>query len=183
MDNNEWRHVKSNPGAAHLWEMVYKKFTIHGYDVLGYSCTSKCRIISRLEFDETTILLANDINIKKCKKCLAITKRSAPNPTAGGRMNQKFSASMEFQRTDGGIPSLRPLCPVCRAPEKTPQPLCPVCRAPVEIYTVYSGGQISEQPRCRSHGDVAAICDPPGFAPPINAATIIPGNVWDGEGP
>lgn len=27
MDNNEWRHVKSNPGAAHLWEMVYKKFT------------------------------------------------------------------------------------------------------------------------------------------------------------
>ena len=37
-------------------------------------------------------------------------------------MNQKFSASMEFQRTDGGIPSLRPLCPVCRAPEETPQP-------------------------------------------------------------
>lgn len=84
-------------------------------------------------------------------------------------MNRNFLASMEFQRPDGGVPF--------------PQPLCPVCRAPVEIYTVYSGGQISEQPRCRAHGDVAAICDPPGFAPPINAATIIPGNVWDGEGP
>ncbi len=84
-------------------------------------------------------------------------------------MNRIFLASMEFQRPDGGVPF--------------PQPLCPVCRAPVEIYTVYSDGQISEQPRCRAHGDVAAICDPPGFAPPINAATTMAGNIWDGEGP
>ena len=85
-------------------------------------------------------------------------------------MNRKFSASMEFQRPGGGVPYPR-------------QPRCPVCRAPVEIFTVYSDGQISDQPRCRSHGDVAPVYDSPGFAQSINAATTIPGNVWDGEGP
>ena len=85
-------------------------------------------------------------------------------------MSRKFSASMEFQRPDGGdIPSLRPLCPVCRAP--------------VEIYTVYSGGQISEQPRCRAHGDVVAVYAHPRLTPPISEVTTMPGNVWDGEGP
>ena len=84
-------------------------------------------------------------------------------------MNRKFSASMEFQRPEGGVPY--------------PQQLCPVCRAPVEIYTVYSDGQISEQPRCRAHGDVAPVCAHPRFTPPISAVTTMPGNVWDGEGP
>jgi len=58
-------------------------------------------------------------------------------------MSRKFSASMEFQRPDGGLPYS--------------QPLCPVCRAPVEIYTVYSDGKIGDQPRCRAHGDVAPV--------------------------
>ena len=84
-------------------------------------------------------------------------------------MSRKFSASMEFQRPDGGVPF--------------PQPLCPVCRAPVEIFIVYSDGQTSEQPRCRAHGDVAPVYAHPRFTPPISAVTTMPGNVWDGEGP
>ena len=75
MNNNEWRYVKYKPGVAHLWGFFYK--TVYGHEVW----VSKCGKMSTLDLDETTILLASDSPIKKCKKCLAIAERSAPNPT------------------------------------------------------------------------------------------------------
>ena len=75
MDNNDWGCVKYKPGAAHIWMVFYQ--ARDGKHVWK----SKCGRMSTLDFDETTILLANDSTIKKCKKCLAIAKRSAQNPT------------------------------------------------------------------------------------------------------
>ena len=65
----------------------------------------------------------------------------------------------------------------------TPRDVCPHCKRETEIYPVFCDGHTIETHRCRDHGDVVPVYDSPGFAPPINAATTMAGNIWDGEGP
>jgi len=66
MDNNEWRYVKYKPGVAHLWKIFYR--TVYGHDVWR----SRCRRMSTVKLDESTIRLEDDSHIKKCKKCFSL---------------------------------------------------------------------------------------------------------------